>query len=372
MLKKKSSVLIVGAGIVGLCNAHELIQQNYNVTLVDKGHEVGLENSTNNSGVIHSGIYYDQSSLKSVACIEGKNLLIDFCKAHNINFNLCGKYIIATQSSQIERLEELYTNGLSLDLKDINLIDSHKIKQLLPDLKGLAAIELPSAGILDVSQLILFLKNSFTDLGGILMLNTKYVKTEADPYQYQSTLISSQKEITVKSDFIINAGGINSLAIANQICPNDDLSTLELKLGRGNYCHYLGHIPFDSLIYPLPEKHGLGIHITKNLSGPTKLGPDFKWVNSLNDKIPIGTSDLFYNSLKKIWPKIDSKKIVSNGIGFRPKLFKADALLNDFLIHTSSLNGGESYHLLGIESPGLTASFYIARDISSRIKERLS
>ncbi len=365
MVQDKKHCIVIGAGVAGLASALYLIEAGHNVTIIEKEAHIASKNSFSNSGVIHSGIYYPKSSLKSKHCIQGKKLLIQFAEQSNVPFELCGKYIVARDDRQIKKLESLYENGLSVGLEEIRWLSEDELKKTeLRHTSGINAIWVPSAGVISVKSYTKKLLDQIQRFGGRLLTETECKEIKLDQCK---VTVYCQNQLRLEGDLLVNATGTNATQILS-LMPKLEKNYLT-RLGMGSYCFYKGEVPFNSLIYPVPEEHGLGIHITKSLDSDTKLGPNFSWAENedkgLNNKI----IEDFYHDLYGLWKNIKKDSISSGFAGFRPKLHINDELYKDFLILQPDEHNSLAIHLLGIESPGLSASLSIGKEIAQRFRK---
>lgn len=365
MVQDKKHCIVIGAGVAGLASALYLIEAGHNVTIIEKEAHIASKNSFSNSGVIHSGIYYPKSSLKSKHCIQGKKLLIQFAEQSNVPFELCGKYIVARDDRQIKKLESLYQNGLSVGLEEIRWLSEDELKKTeLRHTSGINAIWVPSAGVISVKSYTKKLLDQIQSFGGRLLTETECKEIKLDQCK---VTVYCQNQLRLEGDLLVNATGTNATQILS-LMPKLE-KNYSTRLGMGSYCFYKGEVPFNSLIYPVPEEHGLGIHITKSLDSDTKLGPNFSWAENedkgLNNKI----IEDFYHDLYGLWKNIKKDSISSGFAGFRPKLHINDELYKDFLILQPDEHNSLAIHLLGIESPGLSASLSIGKEIAQRFRK---
>jgi len=365
LVQGKKHCIVIGAGVAGLASALYLIQSGHNVTIIEKEAHIASKNSLSNSGVIHSGIYYPKSSLKSKHCTHGKKLLIQFAEQNNIPFELCGKYIVAREDRQIKKLKSLYENGLSVGLEEIQWLSEDELRKTeLRHTSGINAIWVPSAGVISVKNYTKKLLDKVLKFGGRLLTETECKEIKLDQ---NKVTVCCQNNLSIEGDLLVNASGIKATQILS-LMPKlpKNYST---KLGMGSYCFYNDEVPFNSLIYPVPEEHGLGIHITRSLDSDTKLGPNFSWAKSEQTELNENIIEDFYHDLCGLWQNIKKDSISSGFAGFRPKLHINNELYKDFLILQPEEHNSLAIHLLGIESPGLSASLSIGKEISQRFKQ---
>lgn len=337
--------------------------------VVDSRERIGLETSSRNSGVIHSGIYYKTGSLKHQHCVRGCNLLYEYCQRNSITHKQTGKLIVATLKYQKEKLEQLYINGINNGVEGLEQLSKSKIERLEPELSACGAIYSKTTGIVDVNELIYSFNAKFDQNEGILSLSSCVLSIDFDGTNFiTSVMLQDKSVLLIKSQFLINSAGHNAPKLAREfdyyqgrICP---------KYGKGHYVKLNKASPFSTLIYPVPEPNGLGIHATLNLDGTLKFGPDFEWVQTLDISSDDLHLDKFYTQIARYWPAIKSQSLTHDYAGVRPRVTFDGLLIDDFKIDIDVDHGvPRLINLLGIESPGLTSSLSIAEMITSHALE---
>ncbi|KAM7204468.1 putative mitochondrial L-2-hydroxyglutarate dehydrogenase [Naviculisporaceae sp. PSN 640] len=371
--------IVIGAGVVGLAIAQDLAIRSGrpNSTLLLERHDaIGTETSSRNSEVIHAGIYYGASSLKTALCIRGKDLLYSFCQSKGVPHKRVGKWIVAQNELQLSALEKIHdfcTNEIYVPIHWVGLEEASRREPAVRAEKGI--LESPTTGIIDSHSYMLSLLGEFEDAGGTLALNST-VKSitplgNKGSAGWELLIHDSQtgEESRLTSETIINAAGLGSVAIHNMIVPPDQHK--KMYYAKGNYFSYPASTPkVNTLIYPAPEPGhaGLGTHLTLDLAGRIKFGPDVEWVDSPDD-LSVNTARLpeTIAEVKKYLPSLDETQLQPDYAGIRPKLAKAGAVAHgkgfvDFVIRKE--DGYEGWiNLLNIESPGLTSSLAIAEKV---------
>ncbi|KAI5463327.1 FAD dependent oxidoreductase [Mariannaea sp. PMI_226] len=368
---------VIGGGVVGLAVARQLSgREGTSTVLIEKHNAVGTETSSRNSEVIHAGIYYGPSSLKTKLCIRGKNLLYELCEKHDVGFRRTGKWIVAQNDAQREALDKIH--HLCKETLDVPVrwVPTQEIERDGEGVHALAALESPTTGIIDSHGLMMCLLGLFEDAGGVTALNSPVTDIKplgATPgsggWEVQVRDASTGETSTITTETLINAAGLGAVNIHNLIVP--PAQQKKLYYAKGNYFSYGGSHPRVSrLIYPAPEPGaaGLGTHLTLDLAGRLRFGPDVDWVDSPDD-LAVNASRLLeaVGEIKKYLPGIDETLLVADYAGIRPKLSgQADVLkgkgFNDFVVQRE--DGYEGWvNLLGIESPGLTSSLAIAERV---------
>lgn len=362
---EKVKVTIIGAGVIGLGIAAEISRAYKDVILVERNPSFGQETSSRNSEVIHAGIYYPKDSLKLKTCLEGRKLLYEFCKRNNIPHKRIGKLIIAINEDEAKDLKKLFSRGKENGVEDLILISIEEIKKMEPHINAEEAIYSPSTGILDTHSFMKCLASSFEKAGGQIAYNTQVVGIGKVKDGYDVTVTDGQKEtFTFNSRVVINCAGLNS----DQVAAMAGLNKREYKLKycKGDYFRLARSKAslVKHLVYPVPKESGagLGIHLTPDLSGSVRLGPDDEYVEKLEYSIDPAKARLFHESVSAFLPSINISDIAPDTSGIRPKLQGQGEGFRDFIIRHEYADGLMGFiNLIGIESPGLTASLSIAK-----------
>lgn len=365
---EKFDYLICGAGVVGLAIASSLAEKGLNVALVEKEKFFGTGISSRNSEVIHAGIYYRHDSLKHRLGILGRKRLYEFADKNNVEYLKCGKLIVATDYEQQSALNDIYLNAKRNRVEGIKLISKRQIQEMEPEISAHLALHSAESGIIDSHKFMDVLYCKFIENGGLFAVHTEV----REVVKYRNYLKIKLNNDYIYSKRFINCAGLSAIEVLKKCDTSVNLQAkYEYQYAKGSYFKLSGQSPFSSLIYPIPENGGLGIHSTIDLSGKTRFGPDIEW-------LPPGTGeeDLLYevfankslnfkNSIAKYWPKIMDRKIIPDYAGIRPKLKKNGVIARDFEIFLDNLDRDlVIIHCLGIESPGLTASLGIAEFVS--------
>jgi L-2-hydroxyglutarate oxidase LhgO len=367
-------ITIVGAGVVGLAVAYELSEDYKDIVILEKNNSFGQETSSRNSEVIHAGIYYPRDSLKTKTCIEGKVLLYEFCRKYNINHRRIEKLIVAIDGDEIQDIENLYKKGKANGVDDLRIISRDEVKKIEPDVESKGAVYSPSTGILDTHQFMKNLAWKLNDRGGQIAYETELIGIDKVKDGFKVRAINKREgEFYLQTRLLINCAGLNSDRVALMAGIED--KDYHIKYCKGDYFRVSSakakHI--NRLIYPVPKEKraGLGIHATLDLSGSLRLGPDDEYVDKIYYDIAPEKAKVFYESVCRFLPFIELKDLSADTAGVRPKLQGPDDDFRDFLIKEESDKGLYGLiNLVGIESPGLTASLSIARlvkDIVSKL-----
>jgi L-2-hydroxyglutarate oxidase LhgO len=365
----KVDCIVIGAGVVGLAVARALALQGREVMVLEAANAIGTGTSSRNSEVIHAGIYYPKGSLKAQFCVQGKQMLYDYCAQRGIGHNRCGKLIVATTESQVAQLQGIIAKAAANGVNDLVLLSRELALAMEPQLECVAAVHSPSTGIVDSHALMLSLQGDIENAGGFTVLNTAV-----------DQLIRAQEAIEViasdgtelAASIVINAAGLNAPQVASRIKGLDASHVPPTFWAKGNYFTLSGKSPFSRLIYPVPEAAGLGVHLTIDLGGQAKFGPDVQWVDSPDDMlVDPSRGDAFYAEVRKYWPGLKDGTLQAGYAGIRPKLQGPGQAAGDFVIQGEATHGVPGLvNLFGIESPGLTSSLAIGETVSQMLLKK--
>lgn len=370
-------VLVVGAGVIGLAVGAELAEKSYSVGILEKNPKYGLETSSRNSEVIHSGIHYLPGSLKARCCVEGNNLLYDFCRHHNLISQRCGKITVATSPEEITVLEKLYRQGKENGVPETQLLDKNQLRRLEPEIQALSGLLTGSTGLVDAHGLMDVLAAKFRQAGGLLGLAEKVVNIEQSAGGYKVFVRKTGLE-NYTARIVINCAGLYSDEISRMLGVS-----YSLYWAKGDYFSLHQKLPVSHLVYPAPTVHGLGVHLTPKTGGGFRLGPDTEYVEKLPFPYPDekGKADFrvaeekkgtFYESAHKYLPGLRPEEMVPEMFGIRPKLQGPDDGFRDFIIREERDKGCAGFiNLVGIESPGLTCCLSIARLVRRMVSGQL-
>ncbi|MBC7649178.1 MAG: NAD(P)/FAD-dependent oxidoreductase [Vitreoscilla sp.] len=362
----KVDCIVIGAGVVGLAVARALALQRREVMVLEAANAIGTGTSSRNSEVIHAGIYYPQGSLKAELCVQGKQMLYDYCNERGIGHSRCGKLIVATTESQVAQLKGIIAKAAANGVNDLVLISREQALSMEPQLECVAAVHSPSTGIVDSHALMLSLQGDIENAGGFSVLNTAVVQLICAQAAIK-VIASDGTELAAKT--VINAAGLNAPQVARCIKGLDAKHVPQTFWAKGNYFTLSGKSPFSRLIYPVPEAAGLGVHLTIDLGGQAKFGPDVEWVESQDDLlVDPSRGDAFYAEVRKYWPGLKDGALQAGYAGMRPKLQGPGVPAGDFVIQGEAVHGLPGLvNLFGIESPGLTSSLAIGERVSQML-----
>ena len=367
-------VAIIGAGVIGLATAGEIAQRKKEVFVFEKNHSFGLETSSRNSEIIHAGIYYPEDSFKTKLCVEGRSLLYELCDRHGIACKKLGKIIVAVNENEMAQLEKLYEQGERNGVHDLVLLSRTELKKLEPSIEARAGLLSPSTGILDSYSLLKFLYSQAREKGAAFVFNTEVIGIEKAGTKYKVQIREQDGVSAFVARVVINSAGLNSDKIA-QLAGMDMAKTgYELHYCKGEYfslgSKYRNLV--SRLIYPTPDQAGHGIHVTPGLDGRVRLGPNARYVEAIDYGVDETQREAFYNSAKRFLPRIELEDLAPEFAGIRPKLQGPGEAFRDFVIaHEEKAGFPGLINLIGIESPGLTASPAIARYVGKMVREVL-
>ncbi|MBV9360025.1 MAG: NAD(P)/FAD-dependent oxidoreductase [Betaproteobacteria bacterium] len=356
--------VVVGAGVVGLATARELAMSGREVVILDAEDAIGTHTSSRNSEVIHAGIYYPKGSLKARACVEGKHLLYDYCATHGVPHRRCGKLIVATSEPQLKELEGIRAKAHANGVPDVDWIHKDHVARMEPELFFMGALHSPSTGIIDSHSLMLAYLGDAEDHGAMLALKTPVLGGEVDT----GGIVLHTSEMTLKTSILVNSAGLRAPTVAKSI----EGYPAEMAPGefyaKGNYYSLTRRSPFSRLVYPVPEPGGLGVHVTLDMAGQARFGPDVEWVDRINYDVDPKRAERFYAAIRRYWPGLPDGALSPGYAGIRPKTAGPKDPAPDFEIQGPKKHGIPGLvQLFGIESPGLTASLALARIVREEL-----
>jgi L-2-hydroxyglutarate oxidase LhgO len=360
-------VAIIGAGVIGLATAREIGQGEKEVFVFEKNRTFGLETSSRNSEVIHAGIYYPEGSLKAKLCVEGKNLLYKLCDRYNIAHEKCGKIVVAADENEISWLEELYEQGRKNGVDDLVFLSRTEVKELEPNVEARAGLLSPSSGVFDVHNLLKFLYSQAREKGAEFVFGTEVIGIERAGAKYRVQIKDRDGISALVAHVVVNCAGLNSDRIAQLAGIDIAKAGYKLHYCKGEYFSLDSKYRnlLSRLIYPTPEQAGHGIHWRQALDGRVLLGPSAYYVEAIDYAVDERHKQYFYNSAKRFLPLVELEDLAPESAGIRPKLQGPGEAFRDFVIVREENAGFPGLiNLIGIESPGLTASLAIARYVA--------
>lgn len=359
-------VVIAGAGVVGLATAAEFSRRGHDVLVLEAGPGIGSGSSSRNSEVIHGGMYYPTGSLKQRLCVEGRRRLYAYLEARGIPHRKCGKLIVATSAGEVSKIEAIHATGRVNEVEGLSLISGSEARAMEPELECLAGLWSPETGIVDSHGLMLALQGETEDHGGMVAFKTPLGRI--DPLAKGGFQLSAGglSPTALECRMLINCAGLYAQRLAHQIAGYRDTLIPKLVLAKGNYFGFAGRPVFSRLIYPAPVDGGLGVHVTIDLAGRMRFGPDVEWLktadpDAVDYAVDVARSVSFYDAIRRYWPKLPHDSLTPDYSGCRPKLTGPGEPAADFRIDGPEVHGIDGLvNLFGIESPGLTSSLAIA------------
>ncbi|RWE74346.1 MAG: NAD(P)/FAD-dependent oxidoreductase [Mesorhizobium sp.] len=358
--------IIAGAGVIGLAVARALAAKGLDTLVLEAADAIGTETSSRNSEVIHAGIYYPQGSLKARLCVAGRNMLYRYCAERAIPHRRAGKLIVATDEAQDPVLATIQAGAAACGVDDLRFVSAAEAQALEPALHCTMALLSPSTGIIDSHALMLGLLGDAEDNGATLSLNTRIVSGRVEPGRIvvRTMDAASGEQFEIAAPRLINAAGLGAVALAGSLEGFGRQFLPALRYAKGNYFSVAGRAPFSHLIYPVPEPGGLGVHLTLDLAGAARFGPDVEWTDTIDYRVDPARGERFYAAIRKYWPDLPDGSLQAGYSGIRPKLSGPGDANSDFVIQDAATHGIDGLvNLFGIESPGLTASLAIAEHV---------
>ena len=361
--------VVIGAGVVGLACAYALCRRLDSVVVIEREVGPGREISSRNSGVIHAGIYYPSGSFKTRMCIEGNRRLYQWCEAHGVPHKHTGKLIVATSGQDEERLRALARHAKEVGAAELRLMTASEASEQEPELRCALALHSPTSGVVDVHEFIASLVREIKEADGAVVYHTEVeaIQKSQDGWIVQTTdTTGSEAELHTRR--IVNAAGLSALDVAAKSGLRDEERPWRLYPCKGSYFALGAGAPptRNSLIYPLPEGGGLGVHITADISGARRAGPDAEFIDVIDYSVDGSRAERFAEAVARYLPAIRPEHLTPDYSGIRPKLVGPAGGFADFVIADPASQPG-LVHLIGIESPGLTASLAIGAHVSNVI-----
>jgi len=351
---------VIGGGVVGLAVARALALAGREVVVLEAEGAIGTGTSSRNSEVIHAGIYYPQGSLKARLCVEGKEALYAYAAERGVPHRRCGKLIVATSAEQVAQLEVIRAKAAANGVGDLVLLTAQQAMAMEPQLHCVAALHSPSTGIVDSHALMLSLLGDLENAGGMLALKSPIARAECGR---DAIVLVAEDGTALRCNTVVNAAGLLAPELARRFEGLPPAAMPTAYFAKGSYFTLSGRAPFSRLVYPVPEPGGLGVHLTIDLGGQAKFGPDVQWVQSADDLVvDPARGHGFYAEVRKYWPALPDGALIPGYAGMRPKISGPDEPARDFMIDGPESHGVHGLvNLFGIESPGLTSSLAIGR-----------
>lgn len=361
--------VIVGAGIIGVAIARELALQGHEVLIIEQETRPGQHQSSRNSGVIHAGFYYSESSLKARLCYEANVDLYRFAEMRGVPHRRVGKIVVAADDKQLGKLRTMAARAEACGIRDVRSLAAREVAEMEPEVTCVAGLWSPSTGIIDTSALLLAIQGEAEANGVMFAMGSKVTRGELASGRWLLTVSSSGEEISICCRLLINSAGLEAVALARNLdgCPAERVP--DSYLARGNFFACQGGTPFSRLVYPLPGPIGLGVHLTIDMDGQAKFGPDVELVDTIDYRMKSERADAFYEAIRGFWPGLKDGSLVPAYSGIRAKI-GAPGDPQDWIIDTPREHGVPGLvNLFGMETPGMTCSMAIGREVAARVRE---
>jgi len=352
--------VVVGAGVIGLAAARALALAGHEVIVLEKAYTIGFETSSRNSEVIHGGLYYPKGSLKAVSCVEGRHRLYDYCRDHGVPHSRLGKLIVATEEAEIPGVERIEAAARANGVEDLEWLSASEAQRLEPELRCVRALLSPSTGIVDSHALMLAYQGEAEAAGAFIAFRAPVLSGRVLPDGFELS-VGGDDPATIRCQLLVNAAGLYApaLALAIEGVPRGTIPPGYFC--RGCYFTLAGKTPFRRLIYPVPVPGGLGVHITLDLAGQARFGPDVEWIGEIDYSVDPRRADSFYDAVRRYWPGLRDGALQPGYAGIRPKISGPNEPAADYLVQGPAANGVPGLvNMYGIESPGLTSSLPLA------------
>ena len=360
--------VVIGAGVVGLAIARELALSGREVLVAECAKGIGTETSSRNSEVIHAGLYYPAGSLKARLCVEGRERLYVYCAERGIAHRRLGKLLVAASPAQVAEIDGIIARARANGVTDLVRLEKAEVLAMEPALRVEAAIHSPSTGIVDSHALMLALQGDAQNAGAAFAFATPMLAGRVRPGGGFELDFGGDEATSLSCRELVIAAGNDAPGLARRLAGLPPESVPRAWLAKGNYFTLRGRAPFSRLVYPVPEPGGLGIHLTLDLGGQARFGPDVEWVESMHYPVDPGRAARFYPAIRQYWPGLPDDSLEPGYSGIRPKIAGPGEPAADFRIDGREAHGIPGLvALYGIESPGLTASLAIARQALSRL-----
>ncbi len=356
-------ILVIGAGVVGLAVARAAALAGHEAIVAEATGGIGNGVSSRNSEVIHAGMYYPTGSLRARHCVQGRRMLYEFCASHRVPHRKCGKLIVAVEEKQTAKIEAIYRQGGINGVEGLEFLGGNAARAMEPALSCVAALHSGETGIIDSHGFMLALQGDLEDHGGMIAFNTRIERLTRSASGWLVAFAGAEAG-TFGVDAVINSAGLGAQGLARATDGYPPARVPRLVLAKGNYFGFAGRPVFSHLIYPAPVEGGLGTHVTLDMGGRMRFGPDVEWIENEHYDVDPRRAESFYASIRTYWPELPDNSLVPDYCGIRPKLTGPGEPAADFVIDGPAAHGlPRLVHLFGIESPGLTSALSIAAEV---------
>lgn len=361
--------VVIGAGVIGLAVARRLAQAGREVLVLEAADSFGTITSSRNSEVIHAGIYYPPGSLKARLCVAGRRALYAYLDDRGLPYKNCGKLIVATEDAQRAKLERLAETAAANDVEGLTPIDAADAMRLEPALQCVSALWSPVTGVFDSHAFMLALLGDVEDAGGMFVRSAPVERAAVMADGLLRIDVGGDAGMTLAARAVVNAAGLAAPAVAARFDGLPERCVPQPRFAKGQYFSHRGRAPFSRLIYPAPVDGGLGVHVTVDMGGAARLGPDVTWDTAPDDvSVDPARIDAFYEAARAYWPSLDRDRLQPDYAGVRPKLSGPGEPPADFRLDGPAVHGVDGLlNIFGLESPGLTASLAVADEAAARL-----
>lgn len=357
--------VVIGAGVVGLACARQLAEAGREVLVLERETTFGTGISARNSEVIHAGLYYLPGSLKAQLCVQGRQALYAYCAERGVAHRRIGKLVVASRAPQLPALEAIAARARANGVDDLRLLDAAGVRTLEPELDAAGALFSPATGIVDSHGLMLALLADAERHGAVLAVASPVRGGRADSTGIVLD-IGGSAPTSLRARCVINAAGLDAQGLGRALCGPAAGLAPRAFYARGAYFSLSGRAPFSHLIYPIPEPGGLGVHLTLDLGGQARFGPDVEWIDQPDYRVDPARAARFLAAIRSWWPALEDGRLQPAYAGVRPKIVGPGEADADFRIDGPATHGVPGLvHLYGIESPGLTAALAIGARVAA-------
>jgi L-2-hydroxyglutarate oxidase LhgO len=361
-------VLVIGAGVVGLAIARTAARAGHDVTVAEITGGIANGVSSRNSEVIHAGLYYPTDTLRARLCVQGRRMLYEFCASHGVAHKKCGKLVVATNEAELAKVETIMVQAEINGVENTEMIGGNAARAMEAELACIGALWSQETGIIDSHGYMLALWGELEDHGGMIAFQTPVERMSYKAPHWHVHFGGTDPGV-MEFDAVVNAAGLGAQGLARKIEDYPAGKVPRLVLGKGNYFGFAGKPAFSRLIYPTPIDGGLGVHVTLDLAGRMRFGPDVEWITEENYTVDPRRADSFYSRIRTYWPDLPENSLVPDYCGIRPKLTGKGEGQADFMIAGPAAHGmPRLVNLFGIESPGLTSSLAIAEEVAGLLE----
>ncbi len=355
-MTERVDAVVIGAGVVGLAVARALALAGREVIVLEAAGAIGTETSSRNSEVVHAGIYYPPGSLMARTCVEGRRRLYRFCDAHGVAYRKCGKLIVAADAAEAARLAAILARAEANGVEGMRRVAAEEARALEPALRCAAALLSPETGIVDSHAFMLALQGEAEAAGAVFAFHAPVTAGSAAA-DGVTLHVGGDEAMTLHAALVVNAAGLSAPAVARGIAGMPSQLVPREYYAKGSYFALAGRAPFSRLIYPVPVAGGLGVHLTLDLAGAARFGPDVEWVEAIDYDVDPRRADGFNAAIRRYWPDLPDGALLPGYAGIRPKIVPREVAVQDFAVAGPAAHGVPGLvHLFGIESPGLTAA----------------